>query len=423
MHATTVAEFGNWVRWIHLPAFFIFLGLLLFVYFYLGTGRPWLLSIVIAARSFILIRNFAVHPNFTFREITTLRHVSVLGEQISVPGASVAGSWQWVAAASNVLLIVFMIDAVIQRWLKGDPESRRKALVIGLAIAGPMVLNCVLAQLVAFGALHVPLPSMPYLGSVIVIVYELSREARESSRAQARLRNELARAERVNVLGHLAAALAHEISQPLAASLINAEAALQELESQTPDFQGLHAIVTDIRDQDTRAAKTISRLRALIQQHGVQKESLSVSEVVQDVLSLVHSEAASKEIALDSIIRPGLPRVWGDRVHLSQVLLNLLVNAVEAVQSRPEKDRRILVEARENAESGKVELAVHDSGCGIPQGDIDSVFKPFFSTKSDGIGIGLALSRTIVEAHGGSLWAENRTIGDGATFRFTLRRA
>ena len=145
--------------------------------------------------------------------------------------------------------------------------------------------------------------------------------------------------------------------------------------------------------------------------------------MVQDVISLVHSEAINKHAVVSLMMQPGLPRVLGDRVHLSQVLLNLVVNSIHAVESRPIDERGIVIEARADDANGEVELTVRDSGFGIPDNLADEVFKPFFTTKSNGMGMGLALSRTIIEAHGGRLWTDRMTGQDGAVFRFTLKRA
>ena len=164
-------------------------------------------------------------------------------------------------------------------------------------------------------------------------------------------------------------------------------------------------------------------MRALIKRRTLQMNPLALNELVQDVFSLVHSDAMARHVALDSSVAPGLPLVAGDRVHLSQVLLNLVMNGMDAMQTTPASStKRVLIEARPRAE-GKVEVAVTDSGPGVPSEIFDKVFDPFYTTKSGGLGMGLPISRTIIEAHGGKLWAERAPAGRGLTFRFTLVQA
>ena len=428
MRSATAAEYGEWLRWYHVPIFFAVVAQVLFVRSYLGTGRSWLLWAVIFARSVVLVVNFLTDPNFNFSSIDSLRPISVLGEQISVIARAVPRPhWQMFALASLVLLMAYLIDAVAQRWLKGGPDSRRRALTVGLGIAIPMLGAVTYTQLVVFGVLNVPVSNLPwFLGASLVMAYELGRDVVVKRRARLELielREQLAQAERVSVLGQLASALAHELIQPLTATAANVGAAQMELENEQPDLEELRAILDDVDRDDSRAVDIINRMRQFSQRRAIDMQPLAVEELVQDVIALVHSEAANKNAVVALVMQPDLPRVLGDRVHLSQVLLNLLVNSIHAVESRPLDARGIVIEARADDAKGEVELAVRDSGPGIPDNLADEVFKPFFTTKSNGMGMGLALSRTIVEAHGGRLWTERMTQQDGAVFRFTLKRA
>ena len=428
MHSATAAEFGEWQRWYHVPSFLGFITLVLFVHYYLGTGRLWLLCAIIFARSVVLVVNFSVDPNFNFSNIVSLRRVSLLGEQVSVIGVAVPrGQWQLFAVASLILLMAYLVDAAVQGWLRGGTDSRRKALAVGLGIAVPMLGAVAYGQLVVFGVLQAPLvPNLLwFLGTQLLMAYELGRDVVVSRRARlelTKLREQLAHAARVGALGQLSSALAHELSQPLTATTANLGAALMQLKGEKPDLEGLRSILQDIRNDEHRAVEIITRMRQLSQRHAMEMHPIRVEDVVQDVASLVHSEATLNNVVVRLLIQPGLPSVLGDRVHVSQVLLNLLMNSIHAVQSRPLDARSIIVEARADDAKRKVELAVRDSGPGIPDSIVDEIFMPFFTTKSEGMGIGLALSRTIIEAHGGHLWADRMTPQDGAIFRFTLKQ-
>ena len=426
MHAASVAAYGEWARWYHLPLFFAIVGLLFFVRSYLGTGRVWLLWTIVSARLVVLVANFMVYPNFNWREITSLRHMSFLGEQVSVVGEAVLRSWQWLPSLSGVLMIVFVADAVVHRWRQGGPDAKRKTLLVSGAIWIPLVVSVVLAQTVVLGLAHIPVLNTPaFLISLGLMAVELSRGVLVNRRAQQELedlRRELARAGRVTTLGRLASALAHELSQPLGAILRNAEAAELLLRKPTADLDELRAIVGDIRKDDSRAGEVIDRMRALIKRGSVEMKPLALAELVEDVFSLVHSDAMARHVVLDSAVTPELPLIAGDRVHLSQVLLNLIINGMDAMEACQASTRRLVIAARSAAER-TIEVAVTDSGRGIPQELVEKVFDPFFTTKSGGMGMGLPVSRTIIEAHGGRLWAEQNADRHGLTFRFTLRQA
>jgi signal transduction histidine kinase len=425
LHSATPEEFGQWLRWYYLPVFIALASMLLFVHCYLGTGRAWFLWIVIAARLGQVVVNFAVQPNFGFAEIVSLRSVSLFGEPISAIDVAIPSGRQWFAIASSTLLTAYLVDAAARGWLTGSAETKRKSIVVGLGIAGPMFLNILYVQLVVFGVFEGTVTNLPWFhGAQIVMAWELGREfilSRHARLELAELRGRLAQVDRVSLLGQLASTLAHELNQPLAATTANVEAGLMQLKGERPNLEELRAILSDIRADHRRAAEIIARMRELFKRRTIEMQPLNVGDVVQDVVSLVRAEATARQVVLSVHVTPGLPRVFGDHVHLSQVLLNLLMNSIHALQSCPPDGRRIVIEARADNAKSEVELAVRDTGPGIPASMMGEVFRPFFTTKSDGMGMGLALSRTIIETHGGRLWADHNA-QQGAVFRFTLQQ-
>ena len=237
------------------------------------------------------------------------------------------------------------------------------------------------------------------------------RRAEEANRS-------LAHAHRVAGMGELTAMIAHEVNQPLGAILSNAEAAELLLESDNPPLDEIREILADIRKSDLRADEAIRRIRALLRKREMQLEMLDLNEIVGEVVQLAAGDALRRQVRIRVEPDPSLPRVPGDRVHLQQVLLNLIINAMDAMKETPEADREISVRTRSTGD-GLVEACVSDRGTGIAQGKLSAVFDSFVTTKPDGMGLGLAISRSILAAHKGRIWAENNP-GGGAAIRFTL---
>ena len=234
------------------------------------------------------------------------------------------------------------------------------------------------------------------------------------------LRQKLAHAGRVTMLGQLASAIAHELSQPLSAIQHNVETAQILLARDPIDMSLLREIIDDVLRDDRRAADVLQRLRTWLKQGRINMEVVRLHELVQDVVTLVRSDASTKHVVIDCAVPRTLPPVRADRVHLSQVLLNLIINAIEAVSAGTGPQRRVSIEAHVCSD-GRCEVSVSDTGPGIPPDQLDRIFEPFVTAKSEGMGIGLSISRTLVEAHGGRLWAENVPLGmTGATFHFTV---
>lgn len=426
MHASTPAEFGKWLRGYHLPISFVVFSQLLFVYLYLGSARLWLFLLNISWRLGILILNFIVEPNFNFVEISALRQIDFMGQQVSVVGAATARSWQWMGVASMLLMTWFVLDAAFRCWRRGDSESRRKSLVIGLGFAGPMLLNVGFNQLLVYGLVQAPIFNMLwFLGTLGSASYELARDYVLNSRAKlqlAHMRGELAQVARVDSLGQLASGLAHELAQPLAATLGNTEAAQILLRKEKPDLGEIRSIVDDIHKDAERAADIIDRMRMLIRRQTVDKQSVAIEEVFRDIASLLHSEVIGRRVQLSFKVDPGAPHAFGDRVQISQVLLNLLINAMDALDGCSAGLKQVRVEAFAEP-GGSLGITVTDSGPGIPNDKVEQIFTPLFTTKQTSLGLGLALSRTIIDAHGGRLWAENRSDGGGAVMRILLPAA
>jgi PAS domain S-box-containing protein len=244
-------------------------------------------------------------------------------------------------------------------------------------------------------------------------------DQRRAEAASQKSRDEIAHLNRVAAMGELTGSLAHELNQPLAAILSNAQAANRFLDRESPDLAQVRECLTDIVADDKRAGEVIRTLRALLRKGQSQASSLvDLNEVVSDAIRLVGNDALLRQVSVKFEPLPGLPPVRGDRIQLFQVVLNLIVNGLDAVAERPTGDRWVLVRTAES-EGGAVELTVEDSGTGIAVGDLARVFEPFFTTKQEGLGMGLSISRTIVQAHGGRIWAENRE-GHGAIFYCVL---
>ena len=231
-------------------------------------------------------------------------------------------------------------------------------------------------------------------------------------------RNQLAHLTRVATAGELSSSLAHELRQPLTAILANAEAAQALLKRDGVDLREVQAMLEDIAEQDRFAANVIGRLRSLLEKEEPHFEMLEIETTVRDALALSRGTVERSGVQVETQIAPGLPRVRGDPVQLLQVVLNLVVNGCESMSATPAPDRRLRLRVARQ-DSKYVEVLITDSGAGLPKGREDRVFEPFFTTKTNGLGLGLAIGRSIVSAHGGRLWGENNLLR-GATFHLLL---
>jgi PAS domain S-box-containing protein len=246
------------------------------------------------------------------------------------------------------------------------------------------------------------------------------RDITERRRAEQEVtmqRRQLAHLSRVALVGELSGALAHELNQPLAAILANARAARRMLDPGRFDAAELRSILDDIVADDRRAADVIRRVRALIRRDEAELQPVMLNELVGDVLDLAHSDLIERMVTVTTDLAKELPEIQADKVQLQQVVLNLIVNACDAMSSNPPADRRLSITTSNEGEV--VHLMVSDFGTGITSEAVDSVFEPFVTSKENGLGLGLTICRSIVDSHGGRLWASNND-GPGATFHMVL---
>lgn len=546
MRAETVARYTLLHIWAHVPLFAAITSLLGFILFYFRTGRAWLAWTVIGMRVVVLVVDFTIVPTVNYRAITGLLPVPFLGETVSVP-AAVLSPWSKFAEGSGLLLLLFIGDASVSLWRKGNANERRRAMVVGGSVSLFVAIAVVNAFRIHSGAVHGPyLVSLLFLLIVLAMGYELSRDViraarvaddlrestesmglaadaaqvafwrwdihrdvvwvspngrqlygippgevvrlqvfldtvhpddRETTRqvvlsslegdglfraeyrvvlpggevrwmgargkvefnghrqpllmrgvsiditerkqAEAELAQrwtELAHLSRVNTMSELSGSLAHELHQPLGIILSNTQAAQDLVAQDLASSAEMSEILSDIVAADRRAGEIIQRLRAPLKRGEAVFSPLSLNEVIEDVLRLSRAELIARGVTLDQDLARDLPQATGDPVQLQQVVLNLVLNAADAMHGNAPSARRLhLTTARHG---GMLRTSVRDEGSGLPA-DIDRLFEPFYTTKHHGLGMGLAICRSIIAAHQGRLWAEPHPAG-GAVFHFEL---
>jgi len=252
---------------------------------------------------------------------------------------------------------------------------------------------------------------------ILALLYE--RRRRRSAEVDAHNRIvELAHLNRRATVGELSGAIAHELNQPLGAILRNSEAAEMILQSPSPDVAELREILVDIKNDDERAGQVIRRLRGLLSKAPVEQQEIDLNQIITEVLQILSTQASARGVRLSAVLTPQVLRINGDRIQLQQVILNLVMNGLDAIGSAAGWQREII--GRTIVKDGtSAEVSIEDSGPGIPGDKTQAIFEPFFTTKTGGMGMGLSIARTIIETHGGRIWAENRSLG-GAVFRFSL---
>jgi signal transduction histidine kinase len=251
------------------------------------------------------------------------------------------------------------------------------------------------------------------VGSAVDIT-DVKHAEQERERLRQELAN-LAHLNRVSTMGELTASLAHEIKQPIGAAVTNAEACVRLLDRDQPDVPEAREAALEMAKDARRAAEIIDRVRSLYHKGSSQLETIEVNEVISEMVVMLQNEANRHSVTIRTDLAEGLPKVMADRVQLQQVLLNLMLNGIEAIR---DTSGELTIKSKVGDDS-QLLISVTDTGVGLPTENAEQIFNPFFTTKSQGTGLGLAITRSIVESHGGRIWATGNS-GRGATFSFTL---
>jgi steroid delta-isomerase-like uncharacterized protein len=291
------------------------------------------------------------------------------------------------------------------------------------ALAFPIVLDREIFGVIDLFSREVRKPdddvlrTMATLGSQIGLFIEHKREQSALQVARA----ELARVTRVTTIGELTASIAHEVKQPIAAAVMSAQTALRWLDAQPPELEEVREALSRIVLAGKRAGDVVGRIRALVTKAAPRKDSLEINAVIREVAEMTHGEAMKNHVSVRTDLADGLPLIEGDRVLLQQVILNLIINGIEAMTCIGESSRELLIDSKKD-DSGGVSVAVSDKGQGVPTEALEQVFAAFYTTKPSGLGLGLSICRSIIEAHDGRLWASVNE-PQGAVFQFTLPAA
>jgi len=403
------------MRWENVAIFMILVPMTWFIQVYFNTGRRWLAITLTLLWALGILANFLSPHSLTFNEVNELKRLSTFwGEAFTIP-LGTENPWKVLADIASLLILVYVGDASIRLWRQG---GRRTALIIGGGIILFILSAGIHTPLVDAGIVATPyMISFAFLAIVISMSYQIAADAMRAAQELQQSQKALEHLARANLLGELSSAIAHELNQPLGAILNNANAGRRLLGSKSGSLEEIREILDDIVRDDTRAADIIQRLRKLLQTGAVVQEPLDINVVLQETTDMLGSEIRDQGVALTQAFEKGLPVVQAGRTEIQQIAINLVSNALNALHDTPAGQRRIHICTAPQNDS--VSVTVSDNGSGIPEEDLPYIFDAFFTTKADGLGMGLAICRRIIEAYGGQILVENVATG-GASFTFTL---
>ena len=355
-----------------------------------------------------------VFPTIEAIENTLLSHLDAI--------RALAASGEWAAVRDRTDKQVQRLEFLSSQLVKDvarDVEEQRTQAALNIALVERRIV------FTAIVTGFVTLFTAAFFGWATALrIIELRVEARaERTQAEEALRQaqaDLTRANRVSSMGELTASLAHEVKQPIAAAITDANTCLRWLSRDQPDLEEARAAASRIVQDGKRAGEIVNRVRLLFQKDTLQRELVDLSEIIREMMLILHSEATKFAVLVRTELAADLPQVMGDRVQLQQVLMNLMMNSIDAMKD-VDGTRELTIQSQ-RGEDDQVLISVSDTGVGLPPQRADKIFNAFFTTKTHGTGMGLRISRSIVESHGGRLWAADNS-PRGATFQFTLPAA
>ena len=403
------------MRWENVAIFMILVPMTWFIQVYFNTGRRWLAITITLLWALGILANFLSPHSLTFNEVNELKRLSTFWDEAFTIPLGTENPWKVLADIASLLILVYVGDASIRLWRQG---GRRTALIIGGGIILFILSAGIHTPLVDAGIVATPyMISFAFLAIVISMSYQIAADAMRAAQELQQSQKALEHLARANLLGELSSAIAHELNQPLGAILNNANAGRRLLGSKSGSLEEIREILDDIVRDDTRAADIIQRLRKLLQTGAVVLEPLDINVVLQETTDMLDSEIRDQGVALTQAFEKGLRVVQAGRTEIQQITINLVSNALNALHDTPAGQRRIHI--RTVPQNDSVSVTVSDNGSGIPEEDLPYIFDAFFTRKADGLGMGLAICRRIIEAYGGQILVENVATG-GASFTFTL---
>lgn len=394
--------------------FVMLMSLVWFVRLYLAAGSKALVAIIAVLWVAALAANFVSPTGQVFTANSELVSMQTFwGESYSLARGE-TNRWKYLADAASVLILLFLLHASLVAWRRG---SRQRAVVVGGSSALFIALAGIHAPLVDAGIVDTPyMVALAFLAIVAALTYQLVYDALRANRYA----REMEQLTRGILLGEVAAGLAHELNQPLAAILSNAQAARRYLGSEAPDMIEVGEIIDDIIADDKRAGQIIHGLRSILQGKESEAVLVRVNSVIESAVEIVGAELHTRGVSIDTDLQAGRDAVRANAGQLQQVLVNLLLNAARAMAETSPGNRRIGISSASRGDT--VNVAVSDRGAGISEASRSRLFEPFFSTHDGGLGMGLAICKRIVEGFDGRIWAEPRPRG-GSVFCFALPSA